>query len=572
MGEAAADLAVVNGSILNVYTGEILTGDCILCKKDKIAYTGKYAKRGIDSTTRIIDAAGKFLIPGFIDGHTHMDYLYSSREIARFGIKTGTTTIITEAAEIAFRLGYRGIVEYLKSTMDQPIKFWFTLPPMGTISPISQDHRLTLRETRQLLKRGDCVGLGETYWGAVNAGDPYQLLMISETLKVGKKVEGHSAGATANKLQAYMAMGVTSDHEPITEEEALERLRLGLSVMVREGEVRHDLEAVSRIKDRKIDFRRLAVSTDGVGPWELTKNGFMDHLVRRAVELGFSPVEAVRMATLNVAEHFNLQDVIGGIAPGRYADIIMVPDLTDIRPELVISIGQVVMQDGKLLVNARCHSYPAIFKDAIKIDRDLKPADFSVPVRNPGSHQKVRIIDQVTKILTRDFFEDLPVVNGQVRMLPAEDIIKVAAVEYRHSNGKVFTGFIKGTGLKRGAVGASTCWDSADILVAGANESDMALTVNRIKELNGGAVVCCDGKVVAEVAFPIGSVISDEPMESLAKQLTLLQEAAQRLGCVSDDIRTTLSVLPTPAIPYLRICESGLFSVKNNEKVELFIG
>jgi adenine deaminase len=184
-----------------------------------------------------------------------------------------------------------------------------------------------LNEVRRLLGRKEVLGLGEVYWGPALAGDKQALDIMAETLKAGKKIEGHSAGASSNKLQAYAALGVTSDHEPIAAEEALERLRLGMSVMIREGEIRRDLEAISRIKDRQIDFRRLSMSTDGIGPLQLTTSGFMDYLVRKAIALGIPPVQAIQMATLNVAEHFDLEDFIGGIAPGRFADILIVPDL-----------------------------------------------------------------------------------------------------------------------------------------------------------------------------------------------------------------------------------------------------
>jgi adenine deaminase len=571
LGETEADIAIVNGSIVNVYTSEVLAGDTVLIKGAKIAYVGQYAQRGIGLKTRIIDASGKVLVPGFIDGHTHMDYIYSGYELARYAMKTGTTTIITETAEIAFRLGYRGIVEYLKSNQNQPVKLWFTAPPMGTISPISREHSLTPAEIRRLLRRKDCVGTGETYWGPVVAGDRQQLEIMAETLKAGKKLEGHSAGATANKLQAYAALGITSDHEPTTVEETLERLRLGLSVMIREGEVRRELEVVSRIKDLKIDFRRLAISTDGIGPWQLTADGFMDALVQRAINLGFPPVQAIQMGTLNVAEHFNLHDFIGGIAPGRFADIVMIPDLSTIKPELVISNGQVVAQEGEIKVQPRRHVYPGFARNMVHLDKEFTARDFIVPNTSNQLTAKVRVIDQVSKILTREAVLELPILNGQIQMDAARDIVKVAAIEHIYTSGKIFTGFIRGLGIHKGAVATSTCWDSGDLTVAGASEADMALAVNRIRELNGGVVVCLNGRILAEVGLPIGSIISDEPMEVLAEKLTRVQQAAAELGCTSPDIRTTLSVLPTPAIPYLRICESGLFNVRLNETVELVI-
>jgi adenine deaminase len=571
LGEAEADLAIINGSMVNVYTGELLSGNTILIKGDRIACFGVKANQGIGKHTRVLDAAGKVLVPGFIDGHTHFDYLVSTAELVRCAMQSGTTAIITESVEIAFRLGYPGIREYLKSLRSQPVKFWFTLPPMGTISPVAAEHLLRLNEVRRLLRRPECVGLGEIYWGPVNAGRRPELELISETLKAGKKVEGHSAGASAYKLQAYTSQGITSDHEPITAEEALERLRLGLAVMVREGEVRQDLEAVSPIKDYKIDFRRLSLSSDGVGPVQLTTLGFMDHLVQKAIDLGFPPIQAIQMGTLNVAEHFNLQDFIGGIAPGRYADIVMLPDISVIKPELVISSGKIVWQNSQITGRPRPHSYPAFARQTVHLDKEFTRQDFTVRANTSETTIKVRVIDQLTKVLTREAIMELQVRHGRIEMDPSRDILKVAAVECVYAPGKTFTAFIHGLGLKKGAVATSTCWDSADLMVGGANESDMALAVNRIKELQGGMVVCLEGKILAEAAFPIAGLISEEPVEVLADRFNQVQQAAAELGGLSEDIRTTLSVLTTPAIPYLRLCESGLFDVRANRPVELIV-
>ncbi len=571
LGEVDADLAIVNGALLNVYTAEVLDGQTVLIKGDKIAYAGKYAKRGIGPQTHVVDAAGKVLIPGFIDGHTHMDYLHSTTALAPFAVKSGTTAIITETTEIAFRLGYRGILEYVRSTQDQPIKFWFTLPPMGTISPIAAEHLISLNEVKRLLRRRDFLGLGEVYWGAALQGDSRLRTLIEATLQAGKKVEGHSAGATANKLQAYTALGVSSDHEPIAPAETLERLRVGLSVMAREGEVREDLAGVAGIKDAGVDLRRLAVCSDGIGALQLTRHGFMDYIVQKAIRLGFKPIQAIQMATLNVAEHFGLQDVIGGIAPGRFADIAALPALDEIQPELVVSNGRVVFEHGQVVENGRTHQYAGFTREVLRLQREFRAEDFRILVNRPDRGVKVRIIEQLSSVLTRESQIELPMRNGEIQPAPDSDVVKVAMIEYVNSGGKTFTGLIKGTGLRRGAVATSTCWDSTDLAVVGADEKDMALAVNRIRELGGAAVVCRDGQILAEAALPIATIISPEPIETLAGQLQAVQTAAKNLGCVSPDIRTTLSVLPTPAIPYLRICESGLFDVRTNQAVDLVV-
>ncbi|MEE8619289.1 MAG: amidohydrolase family protein, partial [Dehalococcoidales bacterium] len=259
LGEAEADLAIVNGNIVNVYTGEVLAGDIVLIKGDKIAYVGKNADKSIGSITQVIDATGKTLIPGLIDGHTHLDFIYSVSELAKYAIKGGTTTIITEVSGFVFPLGYQGIIEFLRSARNQLIKIFVTAPSMVTINPAAKEHLLNVDQLRRLLRRKEVLGLGESYWGPVVEGDPRTINLIAETMKAGKKVEGHSAGARGNKLQAYISLGVSSCHEPVTAEEVLERLRSGLTVFVREGVARSDLEAISKIKDENIDFRRLAL-------------------------------------------------------------------------------------------------------------------------------------------------------------------------------------------------------------------------------------------------------------------------------------------------------------------------
>jgi len=569
MGEAEADLAIVNGDIVNVYTGEVLTGDTVLIKGNKIAYVGKDADKSIGASTRVIDAAGKTLIPGLIDGHTHIDCEYSISELLRYALKGGTTTIITETADIAFPLGYQGIIQFLRAAKNQPVKIFITVPPMVTISPTVKEHAITVDELRKLLRRREVIGLGESYWAPVINGDQRVLDLIVETIKVGKKVDGHSSGARGKKLQAYVTTGASSCHEPITTDEVMERLRLGLFILIREGEIRKELEAIAPIKDKNITLSRLAISTDGIGPWQLTTDGYMESVVQKAIDLGFDPIMAIQMVTINVAQHFGMDDFIGGIAPGKDADIVIIPDIRTIQAEYVISNGQVVANNGQLLVEPRKHDYPESIQNSIHLPQNLGADDLAIHVDSGRRQVKARVIEQATNLVTTEALIDMPVSNGQLQPDVGKDILKVAAIDRTYVPGKTFVGLIRGIGLKHGSIATSASWDSCDIVVVGTSDADMAQAVNRIRELDGGIVVCAGNRILAEISLPVGGIISTEPMETISDKFHALQQAATKLGCTLPDIRLTLAFLTSPAVAHLRICEHGLFNLRQNKFVDL---
>ncbi len=572
LGEVEADLAVINGSIVNVYTGEVIDGDTVLVKGDRVAYVGKKPGRSIGPGTRIIDAAGRVLVPGFIDGHTHLlNGMYSISEVLRYAIKGGTTTIITETMEFGFSLGYRGIIESIRSVRNQPVKVYITIPPMVSISPVAQANVLTVEEMDRLLRYREVLGLGESFWGPVIEDEGQNLRLIAQTVKSGRLVDGHTAGARGNKLQAYTSLGVTSCHEPTTAEEVLERLRLGLYIMVREGETRREMEAVARMKDDDVDFRRMILASDGLGPWQLVEDGYMEFILQKAINLGFDPVRAIQMVTLNVAQRFGLDDTTGGIAPGKFADMVIIPDLRTIRPECVISNGQVVARDGDVIVQPRKHRYGKETRDSVHLRREFMADDFAVPAGGRRDKARVRVIDQETYLVTREAVLELPVADGWILPDTGQDVIKVAAIERVHNSGRMFTGFVRGLGFKRGAIAATTSWDTCDMVVAGVDEVDMAVAVNRIRELNGGIVVCVRGEIVAEISLPVAGLITSLSMESISAALHHIQQAAAGLGCTQPDIRQTLSVLTTGGIPFLRIYESGLVDIRQNRFVDLLV-
>jgi len=569
LGEAEADLAIINGSVVNVYNREVEKAS-VLIKGDRIAYVGSDTGKAIGPSTRVIDASGKTLIPGLIDGHTHIDGPYSISGILRYAIAGGTTTIITETSDIASVLTYEGIIQFLASSKNQPIKIFITVPPIVTISPVTEEHALTVPQLRKLLRRKDVLGLGEVYWGDVVNGNQRVLDLIAETVRQGKKVEGHSAGATGNKLQAYVSSGISSCHEPISAEEVRERVKLGLFILIREGAVRRELEAISQIKDDDAVLNRLAISTDGVAPEQLISGGYMEFVVQKAIDLGFKPVRAIQMATVNVARHFAIDDDIGGIAPGKYADIAVIPNLKTVKAEYVISNGRLVARNGQVLVPPRNHRYPRSLLNTIHLARDFTADDFAIPAEDRQA--KVRLIDQVTNLVTREEFIDMPVTDGQLKTDVGKDILKVAAIERSYGTGQSFTGLIRGLGLKKGAIATTDVWDCGDIIVVGADETDMAQAVNRLKELGGGLVVCAGGRILAEMPFQVAGTISVESVETIAKKFDRIQRAAAGLGGKSPNFGLTLAVLPSPAIPLLRICSSGLFNLKSNRFVDLVVG
>lgn len=571
LGEAEADLAILNGDLVNVYTGELQYKHDILVKGDRVAYVGKNARRSIGPLTRVIDAGGKVLVPGFIDTHTHLDWIMLPEHLMMYAMMGGTTTIIAEAAGIAFILGYRGVLEFIRATRNQPVKIFINVPPMVSISPVSNEHTFDINEVRKLLRRKEVVALGEPYWAPAVQGDARILNLIIKAKKAGKKIEGHSAGASDNKLQAYTALGITSCHESTTAEEVLERLRLGIYVLVREGEVRRELEEIARIKDEKMDFRLMALASDGPGPWQLLSGGYMEYVVQKAIDLGFHPVTVFQMASLNAAQCFGLGDSIGGIAPGKFADIVIIPDLTTVRPEYVISNGKVVSENGHLTKEPRTHPFPEWMRKTVHLPRDFTADDFTIRVDSGHHYVRARVVDMISNLVSREAILDLAVADGKVLPDISRDIVKVAVIERIHEPGRKFVAFVRGLGLKRGAIATSTMWDSSDIGVAGVDDADMALAVNRIKEIGGGLIVCSEGQVIAELALPIAGLFSPEPLETIVENLDHVQQAAVNSGCVSPDIRLTLSVLSTAAIPFLRICEAGLVDVKSNQPVKLLI-
>ena len=570
LGKEKADLTIINATILNVYTGELLDHYSVSIKGEWIAYVGDDPEDTIGPHTKIIDAKGKTIIPGLIDGHAHLaDGLFTISEFLNYAMVGGTTTIITETMEPFNLMDYEGVVDFLDSLRDQPIKIFATAPSMVSISKKARG--ISKKTLRKLLLRDDIVGLGESYWQGVIQEQERFLPIFKETLQFGKRLEGHSAGAKGKKLMAYIVPGISSCHEPINAEEVLERLRLGIHVMVREGSIRRDIAAISRIKDAGVDLRRLILVTDGIKPGDLLEKGCMEFVVQKAIDCGFDPVHAIQMATINVAEYFLLDGIVGGIAPGKYADILIIPDPRIIKAEYVISKGKIIAREGNLLVSPKKHVFSKDSLKSIHLLRKLEPSDFSIPVKNKSSSVNVRVIDQVTDLVTKELIISVPVINSEIRSDTNRDIVKVAAIDVRYSPGKIFVGLIRGFRLSTGAIASSSAWDTSDIIVVGENDKDMAGAVNRIYALQGGAVVYSGGKILAEIPLPVFGIIADMPIKMLAKRMEDITRVIKDLGFPYENPLLTLVTLTGAAIPFLRICEEGLVNLKDGKTLGLIV-
>lgn len=569
VGIQKADLVVLNCRILNVYTGEMID-DHSICIKDKwIACIIRDAKSRTGPNTKIIDANGMTVIPGLIDGHTHLANYFCSEEFLKYAMTGGTTCIVTETLEAYPVAGLKGVIDFIESYQDQPIKVFNTAPVM--ISTSREANGIPEDELEILLKRDDVVGLGEVYWQSVLQDSEAILPLMNQALALGKTVEGHSAGAREGKLAAYAGTGVSSCHEAINMDQALERLRMGFYVMAREGGVREDLEAISKIKDTGVDLRRMILVTDSVSPEFLIEKGGLEYVVRKAINLGFHPVDAVRMVTLNVAEHFGIDHIVGGIAPGRFADLCIIPNIKDITPVWVVSNGKVVARDGKCRIFPRIHKYSKESLNSVNLKKIFRKDDFKISAPVGIKQIDVRIIEKITMLVTKEKILPMKVVDGQIMGDIEKGIIKIAAIDRVNSSNKCFTGLISGTGMKQGALATSASWDTRDITVLGANEADMALAVNRIGELNGGMVVCAKGRILAELPMPIMGIMSDLSVEEIARRTEQVNQAARELGIVFEDPVLSLITMTSAAIPYLRICEEGLVDLKDGKTLGIFV-
>jgi adenine deaminase len=578
LGEAPADLLLTGGQVVNVYTGEVLRTDLAVAGGHVAAVAPDLRSREGSGTERL-DLDGKVVVPGFIDGHTHLDVWVTLPALLAEAIPRGLTGVVTEMAQLVSALGTPGARWFLDGLRGLPIHAYATLPVISHLS--TDDSRpgeprrpvIDAAALAALLEDPAVRGLGEVYWHRLVPEPAGLLPLIERARTLGKTVEGHSAGARGPRLGAFAALGVGSCHEPITAEEALERLRLGLFVLIREGSVRRDLAAVLGVRERGVSLRRAALCSDGVWPTNLLADGYLDVVVQRAIDQGLDPVTAYQMVSLNVAEHFGLDGEMGGLAPGRSADCLVLPDLRTVRPEVVVARGRVVARDGRCLLDLPVRALPSSLYAGPEVG-PLDPAGLALeaPGGSADGRARVRVIRLTGDIVTAADEAVLPVRQGTVQADPGQDCL-LAAVLNRRGSGRRGLGVVRGFGLREGALASTLSFDTADLVLVGASPAALAAAARRVVALGGGFVVVDgQGRVRAELPLPVGGVASPAAVPEVAGGIRAVDAALDALGCRLRRPLLTIQTLTFAAIPAIRLTARGLLDVKARAPLPVILG
>jgi len=565
MGKAPADLVIKGATLVNVYSRECCQKATIAVKGARIAAVGDYEPL-IGSESVVVGAHQFYALPGLIDGHIHIEStMLDPVEFARVVLPRGTTTVMIDPHEIANVLGIDGVRLMIARTEKIPLKVYVQMPSSvpSTINLETAGARIGPKEIQMMLKWPRIVGLGEVMnYRSVLAGEHNLRQMIEETRRARKVVEGHAPGLVGKELSGYLSAGISGDHESTTEQELVEKIRLGCVVEIREGSTSHNLTAlIHAIKSHSLSSRRAVLVSDDRHASDLMRLGHMDHNIRRAIEEGMDPIDAIRMATLNTAEHFRVDDEIGGIAPGKRADIILTRDLSKMKVETVIVDGRIVAKDGILATKIVSPRFPPRSLRTVHLKRQLKPSDFVVSSDRGARRARIVVIDTSGETLTKKTCQEITVRESQIQSDPEQDILKVAVIERHKRTGNIGRGFVKGFGLKAGAISSSVAHDSHNICVVGTNDSDMALAVNEIARIQGGLVAVRDGKILAELALPFAGLMSTRPIEEVNKAEKRLFEGARSLGCTFSSPFMVMSFLSLAVIPEIRLTDKGIVDV-----------
>ncbi|MFQ5925165.1 MAG: adenine deaminase [Dehalococcoidia bacterium] len=548
-GEATADLILANARIVNTFSGEIEEGNVALYG-ERIAGVGDY-----EQGQRVIDLKGKYLSPGLINGHIHLESsMLHVSQYARAVVPRGTSAVVTDLHEIANVSGRTGVKYMMNAAQPLPLDLYFMVPSCVPATPLeTSGAKWTAKDVEAALSWENTIGLGEVMnFPGLLAADKGVLAKLASSR--GRVIDGHAPGLRGKELNAYLAPGILSDHESTSLEEAREKLRRGMYVMIREGSSEKNLETLLPLVGDKT-YRRCLLVVDDRSCAELLRDGDIDAVVRKAIRLGLDPVRAIQMATINAAEYFRLHG-LGAIAPGYVANLVVLSDLSTFEAEMVFYRGELVAEKGKPLFSA------LVAKDKeMNRTMNVKPFDMEA-LRMPAARETSLVIEVIPdQIITKKGEEKVKIGDGFVVPDMKRDILKLVVVERHKATGNIGLGLVKGFGLKRGALASSIAHDSHNIIAVGTTDSDIYLATREVEKLQGGLVVAADGKVLGALPLPIAGLLSEEPLEAVVARLEKLRGIASKLGCKLSSPFATLSFLALPVIPELRLTDRGLVDV-----------
>lgn len=551
-GERKSHLVIRDCSLVSVYTGEIIPDMDIAVYKSHISYVGPDAAHVTGGDTRIIHAKNKYAAPGLADPHTHMDQFILPYGTARHAISHGTTTLFSDPVDITSICGYEGLVWFADVCRMVQARVFNCIPGGVPVDPkLSNARNITPSQIRVLMNRDDIFGMGEVFaWTKVTKQDTDTIQNIAAIQELGGIINGHTAGMSGTKLAMYVAAGIASCHEPINYDQTIERLRMGLYVMAREGSIRRDLYGILKeISSKGIDTSRLMLCTDGLNPTDM-QAGHMDHCVREAIRAGVDPVQAISMASLNVFRYYKMDHMLGGISVGRLADITLLNDIESFDIDTAIIGGQRPAKYN------HTNKVPQWLYETVGMDM-LSEADLAV--RAQGDEAAVNTILLQTEIITKMGSATLPIRDGQV--CTTDTVWKVAAIK-RDGTQKVL-GFLENFGSKHGGMATTATFHDNDIIAIGNSDLDMATAVNQVIKSCGGTATVIRGDVRAHMPLPIAGIISEMEMDSVSEQFVQVRQSFKELGCTYEEPHLIPLFLPFLALPHIRIQSNGLINVKD---------
>ena len=576
VGEEKAELVIRNAKLVNVCTSEIQEGIDVAIAEGRIALVGD-AAHCIGESTAVIDAAGQYIAPGFMDAHIHVESsMITVGEYARAVVPRGTTGIFMDPHEICNVCGPEGVKAMIEDAKRTPLKAMSNVPSCVPAVAGFEDtgSHIGPEEVREMMTWDGVMGLGEMMnFPGVLGADAAVHGELAETLKADQVITGHySVPETGAGLNAYIASGVRCCHESTRAEDVLEKMRHGMYALMRYGSAWHDMPVIIRaVLDNHIDDRFACLISDDTHPDTLVEDGHLDHIVRCAIREGLDPVKAIQYVTINPATCFRMDHELGSITPGKCADIVFFRDLNDIRVTRTIIDGTVVAEDGKMTAEIGKSAFPTSCYDTMHIGHPITPASFQIAAPAGKDSVKTRVIEIIpNRVGNYERLLDLPVRSGLVEADPAQDVIKMAVFERHHATGTTGRGFVKGFGFQKGAMAQTVAHDAHNLLVAGTNDEDMALAANTLTACGGGLCAVADGKVLAQVPLPIAGLMNDLPVEEMAALVGKLSAAWREMGCTINSPYMTMALIPLACLPELRLTNRGLVDCRTFRFTELF--